>query len=448
MRRRARQLVVYLLVALTLAGGGRAFAQAPLDELLAKAQQLTAAGQHVEAYALLSGQEDTYIGDMRFDYALGRAALDAGRPDRATLAFSRVLAVDPGHAGARIDSGRAYLALGNREQARVAFETLLALDPPPPVRAQLLIYLAEARADTAKPFAARGYLAAFAGSSSNVNQSPERGQVFVPGLLAVLQLSDQNIAKSDTFTGLAGGVEVAKPLDPRYTLIASAEFLSRQNTHESDFDVGGIFASAGFARSGAQHLLRVQAQSVVTTLGGQTSRRVQALSVDVTEKAATPGIPGVMFGFANIGRSRHPQADLEIYDADFWTAGAGALLRVGDKSTLTVLGLATGDEDRGGNPSGDRSGMGVRLNGETVVSPKVRLSAAFGALNSAYSGFDPSFLVYRKDRRMDLELTVRYEVSSDLELRLDGWRGVQDSNIEIYEYRRTDWTLGLRYRFD
>jgi hypothetical protein len=43
---------------------------------------------------------------------------------------------------------------------------------------------------------------------------------------------------------------------------------------------------------------------------------------------------------------------------------------------------------------------------------------------------------------------VRYEFSSDLELRLEALRSVQDSNIPIYEYRRTDWQLGLRWQFD
>jgi hypothetical protein len=40
---------------------------------------------------------------MYFDYLLGIAALDSGKPDRATIAFERVLAVNPNFAGARLD---------------------------------------------------------------------------------------------------------------------------------------------------------------------------------------------------------------------------------------------------------------------------------------------------------------------------------------------------------
>jgi tetratricopeptide (TPR) repeat protein len=447
MRCRARGLVFLLLVVLSMALGHRADAQAPLDELLAQAAALTAAGQHVEAYALLSAQEDAHIGEIKFDYALGRAALFAGRPDRATIAFSRVLALDPGHAGARIDMGRAYLALGNRAQAEAAFQALLDMDPPPAVRAQLLIYLGEARADRERKVAARGYLSVFAGASSNVNQAPGQGQFFVPGLLAVLQLADQNVAKDDTFIGVGGGVEAARPLGGRYSLIAAAEFLARENTHYSDFDVGGVWGSMGVAHTGERHVVRAQLQLVNGTLGGDTSRRVEAVSVDVTETSAADGSLGWMFGFAHAGRYRHPPADLQVFDADFLTLGIGANLKFDEKSTASVAFLAGGDNDQGGNPSGDRFGIGFRLAGERLIWPGVRLFGLIGALNSRYDGFDPSFLVHREDRRIDLELLVRYDLSRDLELRIGAMRSEQDSNVPIYEYSRTDWSIGLRHQF-
>src|SRR5258706_3872200 len=119
-------------------------AQAPLAELLARAEALSGSGRLLEAYELLAGAEDAHIGVIEFDYALGRAALDAGRPDKATLAFSRVLALDPVHAGALIDTVPAYLALGELGRASDTFRSLLAFDPPPALRAQLQTYLAQA----------------------------------------------------------------------------------------------------------------------------------------------------------------------------------------------------------------------------------------------------------------------------------------------------------------
>jgi len=444
MHRRARQLVALLVAALLAAGSCHVAAQSALDDLLARAGALTAAGKHAEAYALLSADEDTHIGELGYDYALGRAALSAGRPDRATIAFARVLALDPRHAGALIDTGRAYLALGNRAQAEAAFESLLALDPPPAIRAQLLIYLGEARAEQKAGFAMRGYLSLAAGASSNVNQAPGQGGIFVPGLQSVVQLADQNIRKDDSFASFGGGIEAAKSLRGRLSLIGSAEFVARANAHESEFDVGGGAGSVGLAWAGERYLVRGQLQLLRNTLGGSTSRDVKALSLDVSETAMpAPGAFGVLFGFLYTGTYRHPSEELKVYDADFVSAGAGVTTRFDEKTTVSVA-LVTGyDQDQGGNPSGDRAGIGGRIAWERILGPKLRLAAIASLASSRYSAFDAIFLTERKDTRGDLELILRYDLAPNWEARFGAWRSVQDSNIPIYEYARTDWWVGL-----
>lgn len=450
MRHCARPLVAMLLAALLAVAPCRAGAQSTLADLLERAAAMSDAGKHAEAYALLAAEEDTHIGEITYDYALGRAALHAGRPDRATLAFARVLALDPGHAGALIDSGRAYLALGNRAQAEAAFEALLALDPPPAIRAQLLVYLSQARADERKVGAAlRGYVTLAAGTSSNVNQAPAQGPVFVPGLPFVVQLAEQNVRKDDSFASLGGGIEAATQIRDRLSLIGSAEFLARANAHESDFDTGGLAGSLGLAWSGERYLLRGQLQLMRNTLGGDTSRDVKALSFDVSETASPrPGAFGVLFGFAHLGSYRHPPADLSVFDADFATVGAGVTTRLDEKSTVSVA-LVTGlDEDKGGNPSGDRRGIGGRIAWEQVFTPSIRLAAIGSLVKSDYNAVDAIFLTEREDTRMDFEAFLRYQLAPKLEARLGAWRSVQDSNIPIYEYKRTDWWLSISRLFD
>lgn len=446
--RRAGTFVALVLAVLLGAGACLAAEQRVLDELLARAARLSAQNRHAEAYALLAAEEDTHIGEIAFDYALGRAALHASRPDRATLAFARVLALDPGHAGARIDTGRAFLALGNREQAEATFDALLGLDPPPAIRAQLLAYLAQARGgEDRRAAAARGYLSVVLGTSSNVNQAPGQGQIFVPGLVAVLQLADQNVGKSDSFTSLGGGIDVAVPVRGRFSLIGSGEFLARENVHESAFDLGGVAGSAGLAWLGERQLVRAQVQAVRTTLGDRTSRDVRAISVDVSETGPAPGMSGSLLAFMHAGKIRHPPQDLKIFDADFLTAGAGGLYRIGEKSTLSVVLMASADNERGENPAGDRRGYGLRMAWERVLAPRWRMTGVLTGQNSHYDGFDPAFLAFREDRRIDMEASLKYELSPGLETSLGVWRSVQDSNIPIYQYRRTDWTLGLRRLF-
>src|SRR5260221_6187151 len=88
-----------------LAAGFPALAQ---QADIARAKALVDQGKPAEAYEILAPLEDKLSGDVEFDYLLGVAALDSGKPDRATLAFERVLAVNPNFAGARLDMARAY----------------------------------------------------------------------------------------------------------------------------------------------------------------------------------------------------------------------------------------------------------------------------------------------------------------------------------------------------
>ena len=62
-----------------------------------------------------------------FDYLLGVAALDSGHIEDAIIAFERVLAIVPGHAGAQMDLARAYYAAGSFDLAEAAFLKLAGL---------------------------------------------------------------------------------------------------------------------------------------------------------------------------------------------------------------------------------------------------------------------------------------------------------------------------------
>ena len=80
---------------------------------ISQAQALLKAGKAEEAYALLLPLEFFQAGDPAFDYLLGVSALDSGKFNAATLAFERMLAVNPNHAGARMDMARAYFELND-----------------------------------------------------------------------------------------------------------------------------------------------------------------------------------------------------------------------------------------------------------------------------------------------------------------------------------------------
>jgi tetratricopeptide (TPR) repeat protein len=420
-----------------------------LEELLARARALSRSDRNAEAYELLVAAEDTYIGTIAFDYALGRAALDAGRPDKATLAFARVLALEPAHAGARIDMGRAYLALGDFARAQATFRSLLARDPPREIRAQLLAFLELANSSAGPAVAsggvsAQGYLAAVAGNSSNVNQSPSQSSIFVPALGSDFRLADQNVRKPDSFSGIMGGVDFSQPLDGTYTFVFGGEFQERRNFREFDFDLAGVNLYVGLAAVMARHAWRIQRQAGRDYLGGSPSRDFDAFAFDYV---GLIGGPTQILASAQGGRLRHVPEEIRIFDANYVTLGAGASHRIDERSTVFAMFLTGNQNDVGGSPSGDRRSLGLRSGGETALGPRVKLAGTVVAERGRYNAFDTGFQTERHDLRWGIEAGIQYALQPSLSLRFGVSHVDQRSNIPIYEYSKSEWLLMLRRDF-
>lgn len=439
-------LLAAALVAVPSVAQSQAGEPAARAALLEQARALSASGKADEAYRALAAREDEYIGEIDFDYAIGRAALDSGRPDRATLAFTRVLAVDPLHAGASIDMGRAYLALGNRQQARSVFEGLLALNPPPSVRELLGIYLAQAAGETwdEKRTFVSGFVVASAGHDSNVNAAAAQARIFVPLFGAEVDLAGRNVSKSDYYAGLAGGLDITHLIDKQYALIGGVDAAQRSNAHRSEFDLAAGAARFGVARTWDRYFARAQLLSGRSYIDNQANRKLSALALDVSE---IPGRTTQWSGFAQAGSFRYVPAEQRVFDADFASAGTGVRYTWSPGSVLLGNASVGKEYDTGGNPGGDRRLWGLLVGVEQLLAGRLWLLASAAVQDTAYSLTDPAFLVTRHDRREDLEIALLYQFNAELRLRFGVRSTRQGSNIPIYAYPRQDIGITLRRDF-
>jgi tetratricopeptide (TPR) repeat protein len=442
--RNARAWMAAVLAIAALATGDPARSQggAPppaIPALIEQARALGAAGRHAEALAVLTAHEDTHIGDAEFDYALGRAALDAGLPASASIAFRRVLALQPGHMGAAIDLGRAYLALGNREQALASFQAIVALDPPPEIRERLLEMIALSTTGSAR-LALRGYLAAGLGHDSNVNAGFAGSRVFVPLFGAQVELAGSNQRRPDRYAMIAGAFDATLQMDPGLALVGGGEFLQRRNADESAFNLGGASGRFGLSAAGAGYVARAQLLAARSTMGGDTSRDTTALLLDAREA----GVEAPWSAFAMGGRYRHPEGSLSVFDANFLLAGVGRNLPL-DAQTQAFAGAWAGREnDRGGYAGGDRRLYGARIVLEHWLLPRLALLASAAWQKGRYDRTDTAFQTVRDDRRRILDLGLQYVPDEFWKLSVGVLGTKQDSSLPIHTY--TSWDYGIRLR--
>ena len=119
------------------ASGGNA------EKQISQAQALVQVGKFKEAFDLLQPLEFEQAGNVQFDYLLGVSAVNAGRPDMATIALERIASTNPGLLDARQWLAIAYFQSGDSPRAKKEFTWLLSQKTATPqIKATANQYLA------------------------------------------------------------------------------------------------------------------------------------------------------------------------------------------------------------------------------------------------------------------------------------------------------------------
>ncbi len=417
---------------------------------LDKADALMKEGKAAEAYSLLEPFEFEQSGNIRFDYLLGIAALDSGKPDKATLAFERVLAVDPNFAGARVDMGRAYFQLGDFTRAKTEFETVLTQNPPPAARATIDNYLAAIeKQESAKKTKATGYVEASVGHDTNVNFATSQSQIAVPALgNLIFTLSPTGVKAPDDYLGYAFGGEVTHQVNPMLGLYAGADVRSRSNNTQDRFDSTSLDARAGLAMGEGANVVRLGVLGGRYELDGKTNRDTSGVNAE-WRHLLNPANQLSLFG--QYARYRF-EPTISVNDFNQSTYGANWLHVVNEGKGLVVASLFTGDERAPLRADGGKRFNGLRLGGQVQLNEKAELFAGLGAqfsryelANAAFSS--PTESVIRDDKQYDANLGINWHYDKLWTLRPQIAYIRNNSNIVIYQFDRTDVSITIRRDF-
>ncbi len=417
---------------------------------LGKAEALMKEGKAAEAYSLLEPFEFEQSGNLKFDYLLGIAALDSGKPDKATLAFERVLAVDPNFAGARIDMGRAYFQLGDFTRAKTEFETVLTQNPPPAARATIDNYLvAIEKQESAKKTKATGYVEAFVGRDSNVNFATSQSQIAVPYFnFAVFTLNPAAVKAPDDYFGLAFGGEVNHQITPELSVYAGADVRTRGNTTQDTFDSTSLDARLGLAMGQGANVFRFGVLGGRYELDGKTNRDTDGLSAE-WRHMINPA--NQLSAFGQLARYRF-EPSISVNDFDQSTYGANWLRIVRDGKGMVSATLLTGDERAPLRADGGKRFHGLRLSGQMQLNEKTELFAGLGAQFSQYQQANAAFSppgesLTRDDKQYDANLGLNWHFDKAWRLRPQISYLRNRSNIVIYQHDRTDVSIAIRRDF-
>ena len=420
------------------------------EKLLDEAEALMKAGKPDLAYKLLEPFEFDRAGEVRFDYLIGIAALDSGKPDKATLAFERVLAEDPNYAGARLDMARAYYQLGDIQRAKTEFGTVLEQNPSDAARATIQKYLDEIAArEAGKKTRVSGYIEGRVGRDTNVNNASE-----VPNNIITPTLYTTNSELADNYYGAGAGGEISHDLNANWQLYAGAGMLWRNNYRQKSFDSFDLEGRAGVVYGTGSDRYRIGVSGGQNSLGGTRHYDSSGVNADLRR---TVSASRQLTVFGQYMQYRYADPLLQLNDINQLVAGAGVLqMFQNGKSALSGsvylgtendVGPATLTRPAGGRTDGVKRFVGIRAGGQAIVSDRTKLFFSAGEQFGNFSNVNPLIGGHRTDRLSDLTVGVNWYLGNQWIVRPQLARYINSSNVAAYAYDRNDYSLTIRRNF-
>lgn len=426
------------------------------EKLLHDAGELVRNGKPAEAYTLLEPLEFEHSGEMRFDYLIGIAALDSGKPDKATLAFERVLAVNPDFAAARLDMARAYYQLRDFQRAKTEFAAVLKQNPPEAARANIQKYLDAIDAQKeGKRISITAYVEGAVGHDSNVNYSTAQQQVFVDRFGTIGPLDPSNVQVADNYRALAAGGEIEYGFNPNWGLYAGVDVLKRNNNTYTKFDALSLDAHAGVSFETGFDRVRVGILGGQYDLGGSRNNDTSGFKGEWRHLLSPAN---QLNAFAQQVNYRFTDLVMQPNDFDQQAIGLEWVhVLLNGQSTLfgsvhygnekDVSPIITVASPTGGRNDGAKRFSGLRVGGQTAFDEETTLFANAGMQNGDYSKVNYYFQRKRNDRLHDMTIGANWHWSKLWTLRPQLTYTRNNSNIAIYEYDRKDVSLTVRRDF-
>jgi FimV-like protein len=413
---------------------------------LDRAEGLIRAGRNAEAFALLEPHEFDEAGNVRFDYLLGVAALNLGRPDKATLVFERVLAVEPAYLGVRLDLARAYYQMGDLGRATQEFQSVLAQSPPEDIKAAAQEFLADIQAEREpKRTFLTAYLELGGGYDDNVDSAVSDAVIVLPGAGGQPFFIDQDSQqRGSAYASVALGGELIYRFTPQVGVYAVADGRYRAYSKEHEANNASADGRAGVAFASGRQLVR---------LGGLyghyflDDRNYRTAAGGLAEWSYQPSEANQLSATAQYVQYRFYQQGQEVNDSDNSSLTLGWLRVFGDRA-LVLLNLSGGyDEAVNERPDGSAVQAGVRVFYQYAATPRLGIFLGGGAQTSRYDEFNTLFLVDRVDTLYDASIGLTWQFMRDWSLRPQLQYTHNASNVELYDFDRTDVSINLRKDF-
>ncbi|MDH5764982.1 MAG: surface lipoprotein assembly modifier, partial [Gammaproteobacteria bacterium] len=376
----------------------------------------------------------------------GVSAIDTGHASEGVFALERVLLFFPNDHTARMELARGYYILEEYARARQEFEVVLKSRPAKKAREIVQLFLDKIRLKEARyKTTSSGYVELSMGSDSNINSGADKDEQTI-----ITTLSADSLSQKDTFTDLAGSWQITHPVAPGWLTNATITGTLRKNTDLDQFDNLTATLQAGITRLHKQSRYKAEVISQQYNLDGDSYRTLNGLNLSWHLAPTQTSSLNTTLQYAV----------LDYPDIPVKNSSLNALSLTYSNSLATVLnptffasvnfGSEIASEDLlAALSTTERDLMGLRAGVILGLSPKTALQFSGAFQSSKYAGVHSlsSNNSIREDDHISSSLNLLWLFTRDWRLDARFSYSENRSNVEIFRYNRTQFSLNLNYAF-
>jgi hypothetical protein len=399
-----------------------------------------------EAYELGLKHQDL-LGEDRFDYIFGVAAIDSGRVSLGVLSLERVLLSNPGDDLVRLELARGYFNLGEYQRSKDEFLEVKSHKPPAGVVSTINIYL-DLIAGKEKKERINGSLYAEVGIgyNSNVNAATSVNSIISP-IYGPIELTSTSTPQPSPFSYLAAGGTVNVPLATGITSFTSVSTASQRYSQVDGYDLGISNALTGIKFDDGVNVLRVAGFGTIAK----------------QDQVPVPNALGGGAQYERILNARHAvsisasanqlnySTEYQVYNSSLNTGTLG--YRVGFPSTTWAPVLQFNANyaqqiNTQNRPDLTRNIAGGAVTLFALPSDKWAVNMNVGYTKSNYEGQDLIYLAYRQDGLLSASAALEYKLTKQWSTRAELTYFNNQSNLTLYSFQQATGALKLRYEWD
>jgi len=420
--------LIYLVIGLT---------STPLyadnKKLLKSASVMINQGEFGKAFHLLEKKEVDYAGWWQYDYLLGVAALESGKPNLAVFALQRAIAMNPNLVGARVDLGRAYYAVNEYQPAKLEFLKVLEKNPKNPVKRVAQTYLSSIkRKENPSRFGVKYFVGMSGGYDSNANSATDKES------FNGFDLNEKNRKSASSYYSLLAGMSLAYQRNKKQLYRLSTAVSKRSNQSASQVDY-------------LNYSLNAQWILISRQLNHNFGIRYSRADIDDAISSKTTGlnysgrrnwfdkIYGTLFLSTNYVSFNEALSYRNAYQL---FSGIGVDYKPGYKfinniAITTMFGVNTPKDSTSLDKKTLISGRLTTMFGKIKSLPG-NIMISTGLLNSSYKNTN------RDERLLDFSFmhSTKFRKSWELALRLEYLKN--SSTVELYDYSKFNSSLTIR----